>query len=306
MPTSLAATLHFMWERRMPRQPDRAAAETFIWTNARLIDRRRYLHLFKAGAAETVLAALRAHQNADGGFGHALEPDLRGPLSEPLPVDTALRILDEIDRFDDPMVSQACDYLTTITTPEGGVPFLLPTARDYPLAPYVRAVDNPPASLLPTASIVGLLHKHRVRHGWLDRATDYCWQRLERFAAPGAYELRAVFLFLEHAPDRARAEAAFARIGPQAVEKNLVALDPNAPGEVHTPLDFAPTPASLARRLFSDAVMKAHLDALAAAQQADGGWLVNWKIWTPATGTEWRAWATIRALLTLRAYERLP
>jgi hypothetical protein len=290
----------------MPRQPDLAAAERFIWTNARLIDRRRYLHLFKGGTADAVVAALRAYRNADGGFGHALEPDLRGPLSEPLPVDTALRILDEIDRFDDPMVGQACDYLATITTPEGGVPFLLPTARDYPMAPYVRAVDNPPASLLPTASICGLLHKHRVRHAWLDRVTGYCWGKLERFTAPGAYELRAVFLFLELVPDRDRAEAAFVRIGPQAIEKNLVALDPAAPGEVHTPLDFAPTPTSLARRLFSDAVMEAHLDALAAAQQADGGWLVNWQIWAPATGTEWRAWATIRALAMLRAYGRLP
>src|SRR5262245_3312634 len=288
----------------MPRQPDLAAAERFIWINARLIDRRRYLHLFNGDAADAVLAVLRAYQNADGGFGHALEPDLRGPLSEPLPVDTALRILDEIDRFDDPMVGQACDYLATITTPEGGVPFLLPTARDYPMAPYVRAVDNPPASLLPTASICGLLHKHRVRHAWLDRATDYCWQRVERFTASGAYELRAVFLFLELVPDRARAEAVFARIGPQAIERNLVALDPAAPGEVYTPLDFAPAPTSLARRLFSDAVVEAHLDALAAAQQADGGWLVNWQIWTPATGTEWRAWATIRALATLRAHGR--
>jgi hypothetical protein len=68
---------------------------------------------------------------------------------------------------------------------------------------------------------------------------------------------------------------------------------------------FAPRPDSLARRLFTDEIIDAHLDALVAAQQEDGGWPINWQVWTPATGLEWRGWATIEALKTLRAYGRL-
>ena len=58
-----------------------AAAERFTWLNARLIDRLRFAHLFRGGAAAPVVAALRPYQNADGGFGNGLEPDFRGPVS---------------------------------------------------------------------------------------------------------------------------------------------------------------------------------------------------------------------------------
>ena len=45
-----------------------AHAEEFIWSNARLLERRQFAHQFKGAAAEPVLVALRAYQNDDGGF----------------------------------------------------------------------------------------------------------------------------------------------------------------------------------------------------------------------------------------------
>jgi hypothetical protein len=114
-----------------------------------------------------------------------------------------------------------------------------------------------------------------------------------------------VLLFLAHVPDRARADAALATVGEQMRARKLVTLDPAATGHVHTPLDVAPTPHTMARRLFSETQIAAHLDALAAAQQDDGGWLVGWPAWTPAAGLEWRGWATVRALAILSAYGRL-
>src|SRR5688572_22887704 len=112
--------------------PDLAAAAAFVWRSARLLDRHRYAHGFLRAGPAPVLATLRAYQNPDGGFGHALEPDLRTPASQPQPVELALHVLDELDAFADPMVGRACDYLATITTPDGGVPFVLPDAQDYP------------------------------------------------------------------------------------------------------------------------------------------------------------------------------
>jgi hypothetical protein len=118
--------------------------------------------------------------------------------------------------------------------------------------------------------------------------------------------VRAILPFLEHAPDRPRAEEAFSRVGPEIFEQGLVALDPQAPGEVHTPLDFAPYPESIARGLFEDGVIEIHLDALAAAQKDDGGWMFNFPEWNPATTLEWRGFMTVRALSILRAYGQLP
>ena len=78
------------------------------------------------------------------------------------------------------------------------------------------------------------------------------------------------------------------------------------PGEVHTPLDYAPTPTSLARRWFTDAAIARDLAALERGQGADGGWRFTWREWNAATTLAWRGVVTIRALTLLRAYGRLP
>jgi hypothetical protein len=281
------------------------AAAGFVWRTGRLIDRYRFAHLFLGGDRAQVLAALAAYQNPDGGFGNALEPDLRGPASQPEPVEVAFRVLDELDAMDDPMVAAACDWLATASTAEGGVPFVLPSALEHPRAPWWQTEPDPPAGLVPTAAIAGLLHRHRVDHPWLEGATAFTWRAVDAMAETNPYEVRSLLPFLDHVPDRERAEATFRRVGELTLAKGLVALDPAATGEVHGPLDFAPTPDTMARRLFSDEVIEAHLDHLLAAQQPDGGWTVNFPAWTEAAGLEWRAFITVHNLGVLRAYGRL-
>jgi len=289
----------------MMNKPDLAAATAFMWRTARLLDRRRFAYLFLDGERQAVAEALRPYQNFDGGFGNALEPDVRAPVSQPVPTWTALCILDEAGAFHDPMVAQACDYLLSITTAEGGVPYALPSVRDYPRAPWWEAEgEPPPASLNPTAAIAALLYKHHIEHPWLTAATDYCWRKLDAMDKTSAYEMRAVLPFLDFVPDRQRAEQVFERIGPKILEQKLVALDPTADDDTLSPLKFAPNPNSLARRLFSDTVIEAHVDALGSAQQEDGGWNINWLAWNPAGVFEWRGIVTIEALVTLRAYGR--
>ena len=58
---------------------DLNAAATFLHANARVLERRRFEHLFEGGPKAPVLDALRAYGNDDGGFGHAIEPDMRAP-----------------------------------------------------------------------------------------------------------------------------------------------------------------------------------------------------------------------------------
>lgn len=289
----------------MTTTPNLSKATDFIWRTARLLEQRRFAYLFLDGQRQAVLEALRPYQNPDGGFGNGLEPDIRGPVSQPVPGWTALCILDEAGAFADPLVTRACDYLLTITTPEGGVPFVLPSVRDYPRAPWWETGDQPTASLNPTAAIAALLHKHRVEHPWLTAATEYCWRKLDEMERTDPYEMRAVLPFLDFVSDRQRAEHVFARVGPKILEQKLVALTPTTQNETHTPLNFAPRPQSLARRLFSDEVIETHLDALASAQQEDGGWQFNWLAWNPASALEWRGVVTTEAVVTLRAYGRL-
>lgn len=290
----------------MPSTIDIDAAADFVWRSARLLDRHRFAVLTGAGGAEPVLATLRAYQNADGGFGNALEPDLRAPVSLPQPVELAFHVLDELGAFDDPMVARACDWLVSVTTDEGGVPFVLPSARAWPRAPWWEAGDEPPASVNPTAALAGLLHRNGVSHPWLEPATAFVWRALDGpLEGIGGYEAIALFAFLDGVPDRARAQATAEWLAALVVERGLVALDPAAEGHVFTPLALAPRPDALARRGFDDATIDAHLDALAADQQDDGGWPVAWPTQSVAAEQEWRGWVTVAAIRTLRAYGRL-
>ncbi|MFG2124245.1 hypothetical protein [Streptomyces sp. NPDC048710] len=291
-------------------------AEQFVWLTARVLEQRLFAYHFLNGAADPVEAALDAYRNEDGGYGHALEPDLRGPVSQPLHTGHALRVLDAVGRCGGQRVERVCRYLTSVSTADGALPAIHPGQRGYPVAPFVPVVDDPPSELLATGPVVGLLHRNEVWHAWLFRATDFCWQAVESLEKSHPYEVEAAVAFLDSAPDRPRAEAAADRLGRLVREQRLAALDPDrldafpvapgyAPGEHHFPHDFAKSPQSLARAWFTDEEMARSLDHLAAEQQEeDGGWPVRWHHWAPAPTLEARPMVTIEALHTLRAYGR--
>jgi hypothetical protein len=82
-----------------------------------------------------VVRALRAYQNPDGGFGHALEPDLRCPESQPMFVDFALKTLCEVDAREREIGELACDFLARVSAADGSVPSILPNALNHPRVP---------------------------------------------------------------------------------------------------------------------------------------------------------------------------
>ncbi|WP_285748849.1 hypothetical protein [Lentzea sp. NBRC 105346] len=272
-------------------------ARSFMWHNARVLEQRRFEFLFDGGPAEPVLTALLAYRNDDGGYGHALEPDGRGPTSQPLHVLSALHLLGELGAS--VHVPPVLDWLTKISN--NGVPFGLTSGRDYPHAPWIEMDGQ--GCLLLTAQVVSALHKMKISHPWLDEATEYCWRQIDGLTSTHPYEANACRMFLDEVPDRRRAEEAAERLG-RIVREQLV-LDGIPEEEAHKPHDFAPTPTSLARRWYSDEEFARSLDELVAAQKEDGGWDFPWAAWTPVTRFEWRPIVTIDALLKLKAYGRI-
>ena len=285
--------------------PDLDAARRYVADNARVLERRRFERLFDGGDAEPVRAAVAAYRNADGGFGHALEPDTRAPVSQPLATWTALDVLDRHDAWDPDLASAACDWLASVAPDAGGVTFVLPSSDGWPRAPYINPEEGLPPSITSTGLMAGTLHARGVEHPWLDRATDWLWSQADGFDS-GPYAVRGVLAFLEHVPDRDRAERVFGdHIAPLLARDDYVALDPEAPGEVHGPLDYAPRPDSMARPLFDQPTIDAHLDHLAAAQRDDGSWTFNWMAWSPAAERDWNGILTVERLDELRQNGRV-
>jgi hypothetical protein len=277
---------------------DLAAADRFVLREARLLERLRFAWRFGDGSADAVVVALLAYRNDDGGFGNSLESDLRGVASQPVPLERALEILDEVDRFDAELVSGACGWLASASNADGGVPFVLPSVEGGPHAPWWESDGS--SDVNPTAGIAGLLHKRGIEHPWLAKATAYCFEALRELDHVGADDAISVLMLLEHVRDR----AVFAALSERILDE-LVTLDPAAEGYVKSPLAFAPHPHSLARSLFDDATIERHLDALEASQQDDGGWPISWEPPSAAAVSEWRGVVTLKNLIVLEDYGRL-
>ena len=206
-----------------------------MWLTARVLEQRRFAHLFLDGPPEAVATALGAYRNPDHGFGHALVPDLRGPLSQPLHTVAALRILDETGRCHGRQAERVCRYLTSVSTPEGALPAVHPGRHGHPTAPFLPPPSTA-SDLLATGPAAGLLHRNRVWDAWLFRATDYCWAVIEQLNRTHPRQALAALAFLDNAPDRARAEQAADRLGALVRDQRLVVTDPE---RAHS---FAPPP----------------------------------------------------------------
>jgi hypothetical protein len=282
-----------------------AAAHGFLARSARVLDRRRFERLFARGEAASVRDAVAAYRNADGGFGHALEPDGRGPGSQPAAAQLALRVLHEADAWDEGLIHGVLGWLERTAPPEGGTYVRRPLRRGLAARALVAAAGRPAAVAGHDRTDRRDLARPR-RAPPLAGAGDRAALRAGRtLGDAGAYEVRGVLDFLQHAPDRERAGALALEIGRRAVERGVITLDADAAGEVHGVLDAAPLPDSLLRPLFDEATVDAHLDRLAAAQRDDGGWMFNWPAWSPAAEHDWRGAVTVDALVVLRANGRL-
>jgi len=280
---------------------DYAAAENFIWSAARLLDRHRYSMLFADGPTAPVIDALRAYRNPDGGFGHALEPDLRGPASQPAPTLYALEILGEAGASDGELARDARAWIALVAEPDGGIPSVLPGFEDYPHAPWFQPG---PGSVL-TLALTAVFHAGGVSDDeWLGRATDWCWRSIETAEQPDGYWLKFACAFLDAVPDEERARAAISSLATR-VDPSAVVPVGGVEGEALRPLDLSPRPGSRSRGLLSEDQIEAHLDAVESEQQQDGGWMFDWSAWSPAQSTDWRGNVTLRALIWLREHGRL-
>lgn len=295
-----------MDDERMPVDLD--AAAVFMATHARTLDRRRFHELMSGPSRpEAVVRALDAYRNPDGGYGWALEPDLRSPESQPAGALHAFEVLEEIAPVTVPQTGALCDWLESISLPDGGIPFALPVTDPSGCAPWWIGADSSTSSLHITCAVavaahrVGRIDAAVATHPWLKKASAYCIDAIERTKEPGhTLELLYAVQFLDAVYEtEPRAPAELARLAAFIPESGAVHVQGGTEEEMVRSLDFSPFPDRPARAMFSPELIAADLARLSNLQGADGGWPVEWATASPAAVLEWRGYLTDRAIRLL-------
>jgi hypothetical protein len=288
--------------------PDIDAAARFMAGHARLLDLRRFDVIVHGGPPDGALAALSAYRNPDSGYSWGLEPDLRAAESQPAPALHAFEVFEDVLPATSPRAGELCDWLESVSLPDGGLPFALPIAEPAACAPFWAGADPTSSSPQITAIVTAMAHRAAAgdpaiaAHPWLARATEYCVAAAAALPDdPPAMTLAFTVQALDAAHrTHAGAADAVARLARHVPADGLLHVAGGLEDEMMRPLDFAPLPGGPGRELFAPEIVEAELERLAGRQQEDGGWPEEFASYSPQAALEWRGHLTVRALAILK------
>ena len=290
----------------------------FVETTARPLEVGRFCYHFEGASDESVLAALGEYQNADGGFGHALEPDLRANESSALCTSIAFQILRSTQaRLDEAFVSTSIAYFLETMDREKGHWRIIPrSAGQSPHAPWWNQTDREDVfdcfSLNPTAEILGYLYdcQQYVPSDIILLLSDRVISHLSGLEKIEMHELLCCLRLLrtETLPEDTRDQI---RRKLTHLIDGTVACDPTQwEGYSLRPLQVVDDPGSLFMAGLEEAVA-ANLEYEISSQNEDGSWPLTWSwgntfpdAWEKAR-REWSGIITMEKLLLLKRFSRI-
>ncbi len=297
---------------------DRAAAS--LRAEARPLEQALFAHRFEGGSRTAVLAALAPYQNADGGFGRALEPDMRAAASSVVATTLALDIFRRLGATEETSgLPAALVYLIdSFDVETQRWPIVSPEVEEAPHAPwwdYAESADNFRGFWAnPRASVIGYLWQYRklVPSPFVEGALRAVANDLLSYAHHmEMHDLQCFVDLLEtnNLPGELRTDM-LDKLR-RAVARSVVS-DPAAWDDYNLkPLTVVRAPDSPLAQALAAAAIDANLDYLIDTQGEDGAWAPAWAwdfvdaaAWA-AAAREWRGVLTLRNLETLRAFGRI-
>ncbi|MFN2236014.1 MAG: hypothetical protein ACK2U1_17455 [Anaerolineales bacterium] len=301
-----------------------ARAQDYLHLHARPLEKALFSLEFEGGSVDQVLAELQKYQNADGGFGLALEPDLRTPKSSALCTELGLRFLAERNTpTEHSMVKAAVKYLLDIFETDTQVWRVIPDdANDDPHAPWWQDDHGSLAQrfdeflVIPRAGILASLNYYveLVPSDWLASITEQTVKSIENLEVESFGQGGDTLVYaLRLADSPGLAPHLRASLYPFLMEiaDTVVARDPDDwSGYAAPPLKFVLSPLSPLADLFADE-LQGYLDYLIDQQTTIGTWEPTWN-WGELYPADWAAakqeWCgilTLETLIALRTFGRL-
>lgn len=264
-------------------------ARDYVYSNGILWERDLFAWLFQNGSLSRLHHNLQGYQNADGGYGHAFEHDIRCPQSHPLALEFLLGVMVQNAIPAGTILDGVAAWLEANRNPDGSLRNP-PEVLDYPHAPWWH--DNGGQTM--PDSIVGKLNKYGKSSPDLNASTAK-WVAanltLEQIRATDwLFMLYHPYDYFLHIPGHDDLLAAtveqIVKLGRQIPENQYYSL-----------MSFAMTPDSPVAKAAPDLIEKA-LDYLVATQREDGGWSDQHDL------PHWQPYVTITNLLALRNHGR--
>ncbi len=296
-------------------------ARKFMYRNARPIELARWQYHFEGGSRESVLKALSAYQNTDGGFGHGLEADSWNPHSSPITTWNACMILKEVDWQDKKheMVQGILRYLASgkdYSETHHQWMNTVPSNNDYPHAIWWGFNGESDYKYNPTAMLCGFILKFGEKGTALyDKVCDIakeavCWF-LEKVPGVDRHETACFVTLYEY-----MLETGFDGVDLPALEQALktqVSANIEKDTEkwkteyVDKPSAFFIVPGSL---FYDENRELAEYECrfIRENQLEDGSFSVNWQWWTEykefeAARMMWKGVIVLENMRYLKAFE---
>lgn len=298
-------------------------ARNYLKTQARHLELALFEYRFEGLPADHALLTLSQYQNSDGGFGKALEPDMRSPSSSALATEIGLRTLVDLGAtYDHSLVSSAVCYLLNSLNQATKTWRVVPLdVNEYPHAPWWHDESGSLAKtfdsfkIIPRAGILASLYHFAefLPDNWLFEITqatitDILEMDQNKFLGGGDALVYAQRLAETPYLPQENHVKLVDRICQLA--EWVVTRDPAAWSQYSIPpLKLAPSPQSTTASVLVNDI-PANLDYLIDSQNPLGFWDVTWAWnnfpveWENAKN-EWRGILTLQALQTLSEYGRI-
>ena len=293
-------------------------AQKFIETKGRSLEMTRFRHVFVGESGESVFDALRKYQNDDGGFGQALESDIR--TSESSAVCTAIafqNIRATQAKPDERMISSSMTYLLETLDKEVWHWRIIPKiAEESPRAPWWGQAERGDRfdsfSLNPTAEILGYLYDWQayVPNDIISAVSERVLNYLSELETIEMHDLLCCLRLLQtKSLPKGMGEQIYSVLNP-LVDKAVNWQPAQWSTYGLLPLQVVNTPDSLFMAGREEAVAM-QLDYEVNAQHGDGSWIPTWSwgdvfpdVWQVARH-EWAGVMTLGKLLLLQRFGRI-
>jgi hypothetical protein len=266
-------------------------ARDFVYANGQLWERALFAYCFQDGSAKHVQECLRCYRNSDGGYGNALEHDIRYPHSHPLPLEFLLRLLHDTGLPAGDLLGGAADWVEANQNDDGSLrnpPDLL----DYPHAPWW----DEGGQSKPDSIVGGLMREGKANAAIVNKTRAWVKANLSL----EAIESEKWLFMLYHAYDYFMNDSDFPNVERyrQATIQRIIALAKTAPeNQAHSIFMFVRTPESPVAKA-APALIQRSIDLAESQQIADGSWPDQHNL------LQWMSHNTIINLQRLKAFGR--